>query len=71
MRDPTLRAEYQTLPLRAVAGSRQRLGWHVDGTAVGTSAGDRPLHWPLAPGRHVISVRDERGKEDRATILVK
>ena len=71
LRDPTLRAEYQTLPLRAIAGPRQRLSWHVDGTPVGSSAADRPVHWPLTPGSHVISVRDEKGRQDQATILVK
>ena len=72
LRDPTLRSAYQTLPLRAVAGPRpQRLTWHVDGTPVGTAAADSPVHWPLARGSHVISVRDEHGREDRATILVK
>ena len=37
--DPTLRAEFQTLPLRAVAdGRRARLTWEVDGRPVGSVA---------------------------------
>src|SRR5262249_28042085 len=39
--DPTLRAAFQTLPLRAVTGAAgTRLSWEVDGRPVGTSEGD-------------------------------
>ena len=72
LRDPTLRTEYQTLPLRAMAESAaRRLTWTVDGTRVGTASPDGSVHWPLAAGRHVVSVRDEEGREDQATIVVK
>jgi len=69
--DPTLRAEFQTLPLRAVAeSSAARLDWEVDGHAVGTAPADRPLDWPLARGEHTVAVSDGRTREE-AVILVK
>jgi membrane carboxypeptidase/penicillin-binding protein PbpC len=69
--DPTLRAEFQTLPLRAVADSRAaRLEWEVDGRAVGASPADRALDWPLARGEHTVAVSDGRSKEE-TVILVK
>ena len=72
MRDPTLRAEFQTLPLRAVAEGRAgRLTWTVDDVTVGTSGTDDALDWPLAVGTHTIAVTDARGHQDRTTILVK
>jgi hypothetical protein len=43
----------------------------VDGRAVGTGAPDAALAWPLAPGRHVVSVQDEQGRRDEAEIVVK
>ena len=72
LKDPTLRDEFQTLPLRALAGSpRVRLAWHVDGTPVGETAADGQLDWPLRRGRHVVRVTDERGRTDEAEVLVK
>jgi penicillin-binding protein 1C len=69
--DPTLRAEFQTLPLRAVTeASAARLAWEVDGRAVGTSAADRALDWPLARGEHTVAVSDGQSREE-TTILVK
>jgi penicillin-binding protein 1C len=69
--DPTLRAEFQTLPLRAVAESgAARLQWEVDGHAVGTSSADGALDWPLARGEHTVAVSDGKSKEE-AVILVK
>jgi penicillin-binding protein 1C len=70
--DPTLRAEFQTLPLRAmVSGPAGRLRWSVDGRPVGTSGPDDALDWPLVRGPHVVEVADDRGLADRASILVK
>ena len=60
--DPTLRREFQTLSLRAVAASRGTIQWSVDGRSVGQSASDRALEWPLSPGRHRITARDARGR---------
>jgi membrane carboxypeptidase/penicillin-binding protein PbpC len=72
LRDPTLRAEFQTLPLRAVvSGPAGRLRWSVDGRAVGVTGPEGALDWPLARGVHVIEVADDRGLNDRASILVK
>ncbi|PYQ14734.1 MAG: hypothetical protein DMF80_11760 [Acidobacteria bacterium] len=71
LRDPTLRDAFQTLPLRAVTAARSRLEWEVDGRAVGSVPAESAVRWPLTPGRHVVSVRDGRGRRDEAEILVK
>jgi len=72
LRDPTLRAEFQTLPLRAVADTRARvLTWSVNGRVVGTSPPDGRVDWPLALGTHTIAVSDDKGRTDRSEILVK
>ena len=72
LRDPTLRAEFQTLPLRATAGAASgRLTWTVDGRVVGESNADRAIDWPLTIGEHVIRVRDERGLTDESPITVR
>jgi penicillin-binding protein 1C len=68
--DPTLRAEFQALSLRA-AGTRGILEWRVDGRPVGSAPVDRRLSWVLRPGRHRIDVRDARGRSAGAAILVK
>jgi membrane carboxypeptidase/penicillin-binding protein PbpC len=68
--DPTLRSEFQTLPLRASA-SGGTIEWRIDGKDVGESATDGVLMWPLRPGRHVVSARDERGRPAEATITVR
>ena len=69
--DPTLRAEFQTLPLRAVTGAAAaRLAWEVDGRAVGAAPADRALDWPLARGEHRVAVSDGKTREE-TTILVK
>jgi penicillin-binding protein 1C len=69
--DPTLRAEFQTLPLRAVTGAAvTRLAWEVDGRAVGAAPADRALDWPLARGEHTVAVSDGKEREE-TTILVK
>jgi penicillin-binding protein 1C len=68
--DPTLRAEFQTLPLRAVADSRAaRLEWEVDGRAVGASPADRALDWPLARGEHTVAVSDGRSREETSIVV--
>jgi penicillin-binding protein 1C len=72
LRDPTLRPEFQTLPLRAEADAGAgRLTWRIDGTVVGVSAPPVSLDWALARGRHVVAVSDERGRREEATFLVK
>lgn len=72
LRDPTLRAAYQTLPLKAlVSGETRRLRWIVDGRDVGFARSDAPFEWPLERGEHRIAVRDENGKGDETHIRVK
>lgn len=70
LRDPTLRAEFQTLPLRAEA-SIAPLTWEVNGRTVGQSSPERALPWTLVAGTHVIRVTDGRGRRAEASILVK
>jgi penicillin-binding protein 1C len=69
--DPTLRREFQALPLRAVAREPTMLTWYVDGARIGTSSSERALSWPLVVGSHAIEVRDEAGRSARASVLVK
>jgi len=69
--DPTLRRDFQTLPLRAAAVDRTAVEWRVDGLPVGRSASGATVDWPLAAGSHTITARDGRGQEAAATILVK
>lgn len=72
LRDPTLRAEFQTLPLRAAVPSGIAVvSWEIDGQPVGQVAADRALGWRLAPGLHVAVVRDGRGGEARAEFEVR
>jgi penicillin-binding protein 1C len=71
LRDPTLRAEFQTLPLRAETSAAVPLSWEVDGRAVGTASSEAALSWPLRPGAHVVAVTDPRGRRAEAAILVK
>jgi penicillin-binding protein 1C len=67
--DPTLRKEFQTLPLRAV-GNTGALEWTVNGRRLGQGSGQQ-VAWPLARGKHVIRARDSRGRVAEASILVK
>jgi hypothetical protein len=69
--DPTLRREFQSLALRVVTTGRGRVTWLVDGQAVGETASDRALAWPLVVGRHEIEVRDEEGHRATASVVVK
>ena len=68
--DPTLKPEFQSLPLRA-RGAIGRVEWSVNGTPVGISLGDTALAWPLARGTHTISARDANGRTAAARIIVK
>ncbi|HET6959013.1 MAG TPA: hypothetical protein VFI56_20615, partial [Vicinamibacterales bacterium] len=69
--DPTLRREFQTLPLRAAAAQQATIEWQVDGRPVGRAAGDASVAWPLSAGRHVVSARDSDGRQADAAIVVK
>ena len=69
--DPTLRREFQTLPLRVVAAAPSTIEWHVAGRVVGSSSSETALMWPLTPGVHKISARDERGRVAESSVVVK
>ncbi len=69
--DPTLRREFQTLSLRAVAAQRGRIEWAVNGREVGAADADGKVDWPLAPGTHRITARDESGRTAEARVLVR
>ncbi|HXI31548.1 MAG TPA: penicillin-binding protein 1C, partial [Vicinamibacterales bacterium] len=65
--DPTLRREFQTLPLRAATADPADVEWRIDGRPVGRAG----FEWPLVPGAHTVTARDARGREAAAAILVK
>jgi membrane carboxypeptidase/penicillin-binding protein PbpC len=68
--DPTLRREFQAIPLRATAAAGT-IEWKVNDRHIGTSADGDGLDWPLTPGRHRIIARDARGRIAEATITVR
>jgi membrane carboxypeptidase/penicillin-binding protein PbpC len=69
--DPTLRPEFQTLTLSASGGAPGPIEWRVDGTLVGVDEGTRPVRWPLARGRHEITVHDSAGQSARTHVDVR
>jgi penicillin-binding protein 1C len=69
--DPTLKREFQTLPLRVVAASPSTIEWQVAGRVVGSSSSETALMWPLTPGVHRITARDERGRVAESSVVVK
>jgi hypothetical protein len=69
--DPTLRREFQTLAFRAASDHVSRIVWSVNGREAGTVESDSAFMWPLAPGSHRISARDEGGRIAEATIVVR
>jgi penicillin-binding protein 1C len=69
--DPTLRREFQTLPLRAVAPDSSAVEWRIDGRLVGRVEGGAAVEWPLAAGAHTVTARDGLGREAAASIVVK
>ena len=69
--DPTLRREFQTLPLRALSSTGGPIEWRVSGQVVGTAPADGAVEWPLAPGTHRIEARDARGRSSEATVVVR
>ena len=68
--DPTLRADFQTLPLRAIAADGQ-IEWRVNGRLHASVGDGGDAHWPLRPGTHVIRASDGRGQDAEVTIVVK
>jgi hypothetical protein len=69
--DPTLRREYQTLPLRVVSSRPTTIEWRVDGAAVGAASSETALEWPLRPGRHRVTARDASGTVVESIITVR
>ena len=69
--DPTLRREFQSLPLRVVATTPGTIEWQVAGRVFGTSSSEAALMWPLTPGTHRITARDERGRVAESTVVVR
>jgi penicillin-binding protein 1C len=68
--DPTLRASFQAISLRAT-GAAGAVEWRVNGRSVGAGSARRPASWRLRPGTHEVSAVDARGRTARATIRVK
>jgi len=69
--DPTLRPEFQTLPLRVVSASPTRVEWTVNGASVGAGSSEAALEWTLRPGRHRIAARDAKGNVAESVVTVK
>jgi penicillin-binding protein 1C len=69
--DPTLRREFQTLPLKAAGAAPGRVVWSVDGRPVNSRDSDLAIEWPLAAGRHRIAARDSRGRTAEIEITVR
>lgn len=62
--DPTLRPDFQALPLRAL-GASGSVEWSVDGVHIPGS------RWPLVRGTHRIAVRDGKGTTTSVTVTVR
>jgi penicillin-binding protein 1C len=69
--DPTLRREFQTLPLRVVTDAGGSIEWSVAGKVVGSADARAALDWSLTPGEHRIVARDDRGRTAGATVTVR
>jgi penicillin-binding protein 1C len=69
--DPTLRREFQTLSLRALAETPGTIAWLVDGKAIGMAQAGGALDWPLTPGTHRFTARDAHGHTADAVIVVR
>lgn len=68
--DPTLRPDFQSLPLRAQGGIG-RIEWALNGRSLGATLGETPITWPMVRGTHTISARDANGREAHSQIVVK
>jgi penicillin-binding protein 1C len=68
--DPTLRPDFQALPLRAQGGIG-RIEWSLNGQTLGATLGDTPITWPMVRGTHTISARDSNGRRAESRIIVK
>jgi penicillin-binding protein 1C len=69
--DPTLRPEFQAVPLRAGGAGSGQVSWAVDGRDAGSASADGAILWPLQRGAHVAVVRDSRGRTAAVSFVVK
>ena len=69
--DPTLRRDFQALPLRAVAERPITVTWLVDGATIGSASSEHSLSWPLVVGAHAIEARAPDGRRARTSVIVK
>jgi penicillin-binding protein 1C len=69
--DPTLRADFQTLPLRVVTTGRGPIEWSVNGNPVASTSATDSVSWPLTKGQHHFVARDAKGQTAEATITVR
>jgi penicillin-binding protein 1C len=69
--DPTLRREFQALPLRVVTSRPTTVTWLVNGSRIGSASSDGSLSWPLVVGTHQIEVRDAAGRRATTSVVVK
>jgi penicillin-binding protein 1C len=68
--DPTLRREFQALPLRAVTTASGPVEWTVDHRGI-PSTSSTTMSWSLVPGTHTFVARDADGRVAQASIVVK
>lgn len=68
--DPTLRADFQSLPLKA-QGAVGRIEWTLNGQPLGATLGETPITWPMVRGTHTIRARDANGRQAQSQIVVK
>ena len=71
MIDPTLRREFQTLPLRVVAPTPGTIAWTINGDPLATVSSESVVEWPLRVGRHRITARDEQGRTAESVVVVR
>ena len=69
--DPTLRREFQTVPLKIATDGTGSVEWQINGRPLGSTAAGQVLDWALVPGRHHVTARDARGRTAQATITVR
>ena len=69
--DPTLRREFQLLPLRVATAAPDTIEWFVNDVLVGTAPSTGTVNWPLVPGRHGITARSASGRTVQASIEVR
>jgi penicillin-binding protein 1C len=69
--DPTLRREFQTLPLRAISPAGGEIQWTIGGRPIGSGSAQQTIEWPLAPGQHRIVARDRDGRTSNVLVTVR